>query len=355
MAKENKVSILKKINARKIHELLKGNKKASFGVVALLVALIILLVFLLFRGAEEEIVFKAPPEESKQVQEGVVKQDEEEKLPEDVHPLSGVVCESGKSASRPLAFMMAADAVTRPLSGITRADIVVEAPVVKGGITRFMGVFACEPTEETISDEIGSMRSARHDFIPIAASFDAIFGHWGGSKFALSELNKRTLDNLNALPNPYKTYYRKQGIPAPHNGFTSYKRASSASDSLGYRREYEGHKYLFTSKENPNQDSDKKKLVIEYGWGINVDYVYEAESNSYLRRRGGKLEAEFLDGSYVKPKKVIVLFVKSRMLDHEYNDLDITGSGKALIFQNGEVIEGSWNKKDKPPKQPANI
>src|SRR3990167_1280909 len=93
------------------------------------------------------------------------------------HPLTGQKCENYNR--RPLAVMLAVDSVARPLSSIYVADVVVEMPVVKDSINRFMGIYVCNKPEE-----IGSVRSARHDFIPLAAGFDAIYSHWGGSNFS---------------------------------------------------------------------------------------------------------------------------------------------------------------------------
>jgi hypothetical protein len=104
---------------------------------------------------------------------------------------------------RPIAVMMANDAINRPLSGISQADLVVEMPVITGGITRLMAIYGCETP-----DEIGSVRSARHDYIPLALGFDAIFAHWGGSHFAYDKLNKKIIDNLDAMINPYNSFYR---------------------------------------------------------------------------------------------------------------------------------------------------
>lgn len=267
-----------------------------------------------------------------------------------VHPASGVLCDN-EDNPRPIAFMLAADSVARPLSGVAYADIVVEIPVIKGGITRLMALFSCEPSDDSIALDIGSIRSSRHDFIPVAASFDAIYAHWGGSKYALQEINRRVIDNLNALTNPHNTYFRKQGILPPHNGFSSYERAKRASDALGYRDEYRGHEYTFVT-DNPRTESNGSTLRIGYGGPFDVFYTYDSQTNTYTRYRNNKPEIDARDRRPVEAKKVAVLFTTSRMLDHEYNDVDIAGEGRLLLFQNGEVIEGTWQKADAPLSSP---
>lgn len=256
------------------------------------------------------------------------------------HPLTGIACENNQK--RPYAVMMAADAVARPLSGIASADIVVEMPVLDDGITRFMAVFACsEPTE------IGSVRSSRHDFIPLAAAFDAMYGHWGGSHFALDILNTGIIDNFDGLTNRGNPYYRKSGAGAPHNGFTSFERLEKAALALDYRQSYEGPTYL-VKEPDPDEGATGATLSIKYGGSFNVDYIYSAESNRYTRFRGGIPEKDRISGSTVETSTVAVLFAASRQIEPDYNDVDITGEGRLLLFQDGRVTEGVWRKDDAP-------
>jgi len=260
------------------------------------------------------------------------------------HPLTGIACENNQK--RPYAVMLAADAVARPLSGIAAADMVVEMPVLDEGITRFMAVFACsEPAE------IGSVRSSRHDFIPLAAAFDAMYGHWGGSHFALDILNTGVIDNFDGLTNRGNPYYRKDGAPAPHNGFTSFERLEKAALALGYRQTYEGPTYLVKEPE-PNEDATGATLSIAYGGPFNVDYIYSAQSNHYTRFRGGAPEKDRTSGATVEASVVAVLFAASRQIEPDYNDVDITGEGRLLLFQDGRVTEGVWRKDDTPREGP---
>ena len=67
--------------------------------------------------------------------------------------LNGIECENANR--RPFAVMLAGDLEAWPLSGIAKADLVIEMPVVTGGITRYLAIYVCNnPTE------IGSIRSA---------------------------------------------------------------------------------------------------------------------------------------------------------------------------------------------------
>jgi len=91
-----------------------------------------------------------------------------------VSPISGLPCENWNR--RPIAVMQPGDVAARPDAGFSDADMVIEMPVITATITRLMGIYICGNP-----DDVGSMRSARHDYVALAKGLDAIFVHWGRS------------------------------------------------------------------------------------------------------------------------------------------------------------------------------
>ena len=256
-----------------------------------------------------------------------------------VSPITGLVCENYNR--RPVAAMLAMDPITRPLSGISSADLVVEMPVVTDSITRLMAVYVCEEPEE-----IGSARSARHDFIPLALGLDAIFAHWGGSHFALDKLDAGIIDNIDAMINPYNAYWQDWSKAMPHNGFTSMERLLSTSEKLGYRLEnkFSGYPHLEDTKYEL-LDS-KYKLSIGYPSHYKAYYEYSPQTNTYKRWREGKEEIDKNNNKQVEVSVVVIMRAQSRMIEMpDYNDVDVEGEGEAIIYQNGEEIKGFWKKK----------
>ena len=249
--------------------------------------------------------------------------------------LNGVECANAETRS--FAVMLTGDLEAWPLSGTASADLVFEMPVVTGGITRYMVIYACGNPAE-----IGSIRSARHDFIPIAMGFDAILAHWGGSHFALDKLNNKIMDNVNALYLDGSVFYRKPGLPKPHNGFTTIERLREYSKRMGYRLENEFEGYKFHDEENP---ADKNgKLTIGYYSVYKVAYEYNAKTNSYLRFKGDKKDIDKLNSEQIAVKNVAIMFASSRQIEGQYNDVDIEGEGKTIVYQNGREIKGTWQK-----------
>jgi hypothetical protein len=262
---------------------------------------------------------------------------EESKNKDGLSPITGLKCDNYNR--RPIAVMLAEDPITRPLSGISDADLVIEMPVITDGITRMMAVFQCASP-----DEIGSVRSSRHDYISLALGLDAIFAHWGGSHFAYDILNKGIIDNIDAMVNPYEAYYRTSDKPAPHNGFTSMERLINAAEKLHYRTENEfaGYPHLKSAKSKIDVNG---KLVIGYPGAYKVYYDYDKEDNIYRRWRDTQREIDKNNGNQVEASVVVVMRAASRMIEPpSYNDVDVEGEGEATVYQNGEEIKGIWQK-----------
>jgi hypothetical protein len=218
--------------------------------------------------------------------------------------------------------------------------------VVEDSITRLMAVYVCGNPKE-----LGSIRSARHSFIPLAMGIDAIYAHWGGSHFALDKLNAGIMDNLDALKNPFGAFYRTTNIAAPHNGFSSMERLVNSAAKLGYRLKngFEGYKHLPVAGDK-RQSAGEQIIKIGYVSPYNVEYRYDPLKNSYLRWRGGMPEMDKTSGQQVEAKNVVIMRAASEELEGQYNQVEVEGEGKATIYCNGEAINGSWRKDKKDRK-----
>jgi len=325
-------------------------KKIVFAVFLTVVLTLVLGLFFVWQkklGFRVRVSQVADQASFKQQQSAVLLSQVESDLPRS--PISGLAC--ANALRRPIAVMLSGDARTRPLSGLSEADLIVEMPVTplgEGSITRTMAVYVCADPPE-----IGSVRSARHPFIPLALGLDAIYAHWGGSHFALDILKSGVIDNLDALPNPFNAFYRKAGIPMPDNGFTSMSRLLAASKKMGYRLEskFSGYPH-FSAGEISQGSGQAKTLTIGYPGQFKVRFDYHPETNSYLRFRADAKEIDKNTGKQVEAKNIVVMRVKNLPLEGQYNDIKIEGSGQAEYYINGERTDGKWSKdaKDKKSK-----
>ncbi|TSC91075.1 MAG: putative lipoprotein [Parcubacteria group bacterium Licking1014_17] len=249
-------------------------------------------------------------------------------------PLSGVNCEN--AGARPVAVMIPSDPEAMPLSGISEADMVFEMPVTDGGVTRMMAVFQCNQPKE-----IGSIRSSRVDFIPLALGLGAIYSHWGGEATALEELNSSVIDNIDGLKYDGTVYYRKSERPRPHNGFTSFKSLLNKAKELDYSLDNPIIGYKHDSKAVSKGDQSPPMI---YADDFAVKWIYDSAKNTYKRQRVGIFETDFNNSKQVEAANVVIMNTSWLPVNKDYIRVSTTGSGQATIYKNGEAIAGTWEK-----------
>ncbi|OGM96807.1 MAG: hypothetical protein A2816_00305 [Candidatus Yanofskybacteria bacterium RIFCSPHIGHO2_01_FULL_39_44] len=313
-----------KINLKKIKNfVLNWDLNKLLAVIGVLALIIVIVFFIWWQGAEIEI-------------KNLVGGKKIDNLPKGV--ISGLPCEN--SNHRPISIMMAADPKTRPLSGISEADIVFEMPVTPNGITRFMAIFQCNNPSE-----IGSIRSARNDFIPLAAGLKSIYVHWGGEREALQKLNGHIIDNIDAMKYEGTVFYRKNGILRPHNGFTDLARIIDQSQKLGYELNNSFGGYLHEEKTTKKSISNlTNEIKIDYLDPYSVKWIYDSPEDVYKRDRDGKPELDRNTNEQVSVKVVVVIKTTSQYINQDYISVKTQGDGEAIIYQGGISIPGKWQK-----------
>lgn len=261
-----------------------------------------------------------------------------------VSPISGIPCENYNKRS--IAVMVASDTINRPLSGLSQADLIVEMPVLMNDVTRLMAVYVCGEPEE-----VGSVRSARHDYLWFSLSLDSILAHWGGSYHVLNLLKldqniNKIADNIDALQNPFNAYWRKDNLPAPYNGFTSIKKLRFASEKLKFRQTNKFEGYPHGDEIPLVKRPESGVLSVGYPGSMAVRYDYDKNTNSYLRVWGGTPDTDFNNGKRIAAKNVVIMRADERLAKpgEQYNDVDVEGEGNAEVYQNGGVIKGTWKK-----------
>ena len=80
-----------------------------------------------------------------------------------------------------------------------------------------------------------------------------------------------------------------------------------------------------------------------------VEWIYDAAGNSYKRKNGGADHTDLNNKKQIEAKNVVIQFERESNANDGYeNNVHLlygtTGTGKALIFQNGQLIEGKWTK-----------
>lgn len=256
---------------------------------------------------------------------------------------------------RPIAVMLGSDPVARPLSGMAEADLIVEMPALVNNVTRQMAVYQCGRPRE-----IGGVRSARHDYLFLAKGLDAVLAHWGGSYHALNRIRFERAKNggpiyesIDAIRNPHGAYFRISRLPGPYNGYTTYDRLWDALQKLDYRTysTFRGYPHVPDA-----QPAERGSGTLDIGWPgvMRVRYVYNAETNAYERSWGGSRHLDGVDNRPVDPKVLIVMHAEQQFAKGPggYNDVNVEGSGTVEVYQNGQVITGTWSKSEVHKQDP---
>jgi hypothetical protein len=286
---------------------------------------------------------------------------------------------------RPLVVMIENSIDARPQSGLSKSDVIYEA-VAEGGITRFMAVYYCGAAAQDV--RVGPVRSARIYFINWAAEYgiDPLYVHVGGandycpncpggvkprgeidkSVMAMEELDRlgwrgvgrNDFDGGTSVGYPimWRDYERIPGAATEHTYMGSTDKIFDEAIKRGFG--YTGADGVVWNKtftswqftaDQPKSPPTAKDISFEF-WSnhpeYDVEWKYDPATNTYLRFNGGKEQDDMDAKQQLSAKNVVILFMQEKgPLDKELhmNYINI-GTGKALVFQNGEVITGTWSK-----------
>lgn len=260
--------------------------------------------------------------------------------------LTGLWIPEEEAKLRPYAVMFNNIKYANPQSGISEASILYEA-LAEGGITRLMGII-----EKPSSDRIGSVRSARHYFVSVADEYDAIFVHYGQTKYALSKIAELKVDNLSGLEGIGKTvFYRDNSVKAPHNAFASKKGILEGTEIKGYRTEYRENlcNHFNFYEENTVVEGTTANLVkLGFSSYTTPFFEYNKGEELYYRSQfdGGHIDAN--TGKQLAFKNIIVQLVEESNIDSNgYQTIKFeNATGKGYYITNGKAQEITWEKNE---------
>lgn len=266
----------------------------------------------------------------------------------------------------------------RPQAGLNTAGVVFEA-IAEAGITRFAAIYQ-NPT----SAVIGPIRSLRMYYLQWDTPFDCTIVHAGGADDALAAVRSggykdltenytymyrgtygsRLWNNLFTTSTLLKQYSADNGYNTSEvNGFarmTPEESAKSRVDDLATEK----LNIISPAKGNTSELTAKvSNISLRFGgWAnFNVNYAYDAGANKYLRSYesgaqhdvyscpegdlGEKNPEDVCELTQMAPSVVVAMVVNEKKASDNYHeDITAIGSGDAYIFQNGDVVRGTWKK-----------
>ncbi|MBP9738793.1 DUF3048 domain-containing protein [Candidatus Saccharibacteria bacterium] len=272
-------------------------------------------------------------------------------------PLTGEQIESEAAKTKPVtAIMLENSPDARPQSGLKDAEVVYEA-VAEGGITRFLAVY-----QQKKPQLIGPVRSLRMYYLDWATPYDASIAHVGGSLNALNTVRNGSYRDIDQFFNS-TTYWRATDRYAPHNVYTNFEKLDQLNTAKGYNSsspvglERVDIEAPVKDKKKTSEAAAPEVIAPEVvansvnltisGPLYNSSYTYDPATKLYARSQAG---APHLDreAGQITAKTVVALRVNMvNVLEDGYREnITTSGTGEAIIFQDGKATKATWNKSD---------
>jgi hypothetical protein len=254
----------------------------------------------------------------------------------------------GTIRERPYIVMIDNHPDAYPQSGLDQAAIVFEA-LAEFGLTRFMAVYAPGVTPD--ADTIGPVRSTRLYYAEWALPFGALYVHAGGSPQGLQLVETTDqLINVDALYRANSAYFhRDTKRAAPHNLYTSsamLERAAAERGADQALRDDIG--YMFKDEAAPNARPAAQQISYFFLYREDrAGWMYDPESNSYLRLRRGKPAVDAVTGTQLRSKNVVVMEIEEAPIAGDEKgriEQQVSGTGRARVFLDGTEREVTWSK-----------
>ena len=268
-----------------------------------------------------------------------------------VNPLTG---EYGFSEelleTRPIAVMINNIAAALPQSGLAEADIVYEMQV-EGAVTRLMAVYS----DYKSIKNIGSIRSARHDYIELVKPLDAVYLHFGGSDAGKQAISNNGIDAIDGLAMSNVAFYmdkeRAKTKSSDHCWFSNGELIQAGIDKTGIDMEIEPLNSLF-SFAKPEDDvmaqaslaTPANTIVAPITGDTKAGFVYDEKTGVYAKTQN---EKPHIDNNYNEAltfKNVFLMYTDVGYLaDGYHKEVDLS-NGTGYYISNGKAIEVTYKK-----------
>lgn len=249
----------------------------------------------------------------------------------------------------------------RPQWGLSEAEVLVESKV-EGGITRFMALY---PNVENLPEQIGPVRSARHQFFQLILPWQALYVHIGESTVQ-SEYRTNyeygDLDiNLDKYGFPRDDARRATGVNIEHTAYTNseYLTKIIEKNDIDTEREYGSTLFNF-------RNYNLEPRTLEGDSAVSIDVVhsstyrtyfeYDASSGKYLMSQYSARTGQISPSEDANNNEQLafdnVILVLADIETHpnyvgnsyDIQDVDYSSGGVGYYFYGGRVESIRWQK-----------
>lgn len=246
-----------------------------------------------------------------------------------------------------------------PQRGINDCDILYEMPV-EGGVTRLMAVYSDYKKLPTI----GSVRSARHDYVELVKPLNALYVHIGHSTSGKAAIEKYKINDLDGIVYAnlafFKDEKRAQNRASEHCWYTKADLVQKGIDAIKTDmalQKDEENKPAFNfakpiDEKTPALDvmasyaaaQSASKLDLTVSPGVKVNFTYNKEKGKYEQQEYGQNHIDENSGETFSAKNVFLMYTEVGMMaDNYHREVDLS-KGEGYYISNGKAVKCSFKK-----------
>ena len=301
-------------------------------------------VFALLQQQPEPAVVEAPTMEKPVT---AIPEAKEEEPRDPAWPLTGMSIEDEALASnRPLSIKIENSPDARPQLGLGSADIVYET-ITEGGITRFNCLF-----QSNIPSDVGPVRSARNSDVTLVPQYQGILFYSGANGRVISQMGAAGLDMI--TEGAGVLFYRVDYRYAPHNLYLGLSDIYQTVQNNGFTITTANPPTLEFLKVGETQSLSSAKpasaIAIPFSDYSLVEWVWSDEAKKYYRWMDGP-STDAANDEQIAVENLVVMWA-TYTPDPEGGttlEVNLNGSGKAMVFTEGQWIEGTWETNGTTP------
>jgi Protein of unknown function (DUF3048) N-terminal domain/S-layer homology domain/Protein of unknown function (DUF3048) C-terminal domain len=266
-------------------------------------------------------------------------------IPVRTSPLDGLPAPGGLAVNRRVIGVKIDNAgPARPQSGIERADAMIEL-MVEGGLSRMIALYL-----ESDTDFLGPVRSVR----PTDALVEPLamtVGISGAQPWIADMLVTEGVPIIRESQVKPPTMFRITTRSAPHNLYTNTAELRAEADRRGYADEPPPDLFRWGAFQYFDAPLASR---IDVSWSDPISTIWDWDGERYLRSAGAvpHLWRDRHGGTgRISADNLIVIFgryyeVPAPTGTGRVPAMHTIGSGRAVLFTQGRVVDGTWSRPD---------
>lgn len=306
----------------------------------------ILATTLLLGGCAQEV---SPPAVESAVPQTVSEVAAEPEVPTmaDKNPLTGEAMDASLIGKRPTSFIINNSHQAWPQAGLTDADVVYEWPY-EGGATRLMAVMM----DYEKAENVGPLRSARHDFVELSLPLHTTFVHWGGSKPGYASIREHDLDNVDGMSGIscfFRDQERLETKALEHTAMVNTAKLKTAIEDKGFNLDIAidpMFNFDLSGQEVSFADQDALEIGLDVCDEVYCTFQYDAATKTYSKYEYDEQQIDANNDEPVALDNVFILYANITQYDSKnvWRDIHLDEGGTGYYVTRGTKTPIQWSK-----------